>query len=114
MIIAIINSPLRAERKEKEMKEKEVTLDSVLQDDRFTGNDNYKKPKSEYIKKVFAMTEEQLQDEAERKIWLSAYANNNPRSDYHWQVDVLWLTCKKFPGLYEKAFDNVKRSVSGN
>jgi hypothetical protein len=44
--------------------------------------------------------------QAEQDIWLSAYANNNPRSDYHWQAD----TCRKeaqrrgHPELYERAY----------
>lgn len=28
-------------------------------------------------------------------IWLSAYASNNPRSDYHWQCDACYDECKK-------------------
>lgn len=51
------------------------------------GKDNYGKPKSEYIDRLKAMTEADLFKETESKIWLSAYAANNPRSDYHWHAD---------------------------
>lgn len=58
--------------------------------DEYPGKDNYGKPKSEYIKKIQNMTKEQLMNETEQKIWLSAYASNNPKSDYHWRVDVCY------------------------
>jgi hypothetical protein len=58
--------------------------------ERYTGKDNYGKPKSEYLKKIAAMTEDQLLKETESKIWLSAYAANNPRSDFHWQCDATY------------------------
>ena len=29
-------------------------------------------------------------EETERMIWLSAFANNNPRSDYHWRCDACY------------------------
>lgn len=74
--------------------------------DKYTGNDNYGNPKSEYVAKVAAMTDEELFKETEQKIWLSAYANNNPRSDYHWHVDACYDECKKRNnvGLYERAY----------
>lgn len=57
---------------------------------RYFGKDNYGRPKREYLEKLAAMTDEQLTEETEKKIWLSAYANNNPRSDYHWNVDACY------------------------
>ena len=51
------------------------------------GNDNYSKPRQNYADRISAMTDEELLKETESTIWLSAYANNNPRSDYHWQAD---------------------------
>lgn len=76
---------------------------------RFAGKDNYGKPRMDYVRKVLAMTEADLFRETERAIWLSAYAANNPRSDYHWHVDVCFLACEKYPGLYTRAF----RTASG-
>jgi len=56
----------------------------------FEGNDNYGKPKAEYLAKIAAMDDAKLFDESKSKIWLSAYAGNNPRSDYHWHVDAIY------------------------
>lgn len=71
----------------------------------FTGNDNYGKPKSEYIARIAAMDDKALFDETESKIWLSAYAANNPRSDYHWHADALYEECQKRDGdIYKKAW----------
>jgi len=58
------------------------------------GNDNYDKPRTEYLARLQAMTDAELRDETEHMIWLSAYAANNPRSDYHWQCDLtykIWM-----------------------
>lgn len=55
-------------------------LDKVIAE--FPGYSNYGKPKEEYIRKIFAMTEEELFKECDTIIWLSAYAASNPRSDY--------------------------------
>ena len=43
-----------------------------------------------YVDKLKALTPDQMRKEAELYIWLSAYANNNPRSDYHWMVDAIY------------------------
>lgn len=56
----------------------------------YTGKDNNGKPKSEYLDKLMAMADDDLFKETKDKIWLSAYANNNPRSDYHWQCDATY------------------------
>lgn len=47
-------------------------------------------PKSEYLSKLMGMTDDALFAETKDKIWLSAYAHNNPRSDYHWQCDATY------------------------
>ncbi len=52
----------------------------------FEGNDNDGKPRTAYIDRIAAMTDEELLKETENKIWLSAYAANNRRSDYHWHA----------------------------
>lgn len=72
----------------------------------YTGNDNYGKPKSEYLNKLANMNNTALLEECETRIWLSAYANNNPRSDYHWQADVCYDECKRRNKLeiYQKAY----------
>lgn len=57
---------------------------------KYEGNDNYGKPKSDYLIKIANMDNEGLLKETEQMIWLSAYANNNSRSDYHWQCDACY------------------------
>ncbi|RNB59468.1 hypothetical protein EDM57_04825 [Brevibacillus gelatini] len=78
----------------------------------YEGKDNYGRPKSEYLEKLSNMDYESLLKETEDKIWLSAYAANNPRSDYHWQVDACYDEWSKRGDVkgYEKAYKNV---VSG-
>ena len=56
----------------------------------YEGNDNYGKPKTDYIDGLRAMDDMLLREACEQMIWLSAYANNNPRSDYHWQCDACY------------------------
>ncbi|RNB59483.1 hypothetical protein EDM57_04900 [Brevibacillus gelatini] len=73
---------------------------------KYEGNDNYGKPKSEYLSKIAGMSREELLEETEQKIWLSAFAANNPRSDYHWQCDACydeWVK-RNDVGGYEKAW----------
>lgn len=74
---------------------------------KYEGYDNYGRPKSEYVEKVKNMDYEILLKETEDKIWLSAYAANNPRSDYHWHVDVCYDELLKRDGNdsgYRKAW----------
>lgn len=75
--------------------------------DKYTGNDNYGKPKSEYVTKVAEMTDHDLALECDKMIWLSAYAGNNPRSDYHWQCDVCYHECERRgkPEIYSNAHE---------
>lgn len=78
----------------------------------FTGNDNDGKPKAAYLFRIAGMDDRELLAETEQKIWLSAFAANNPRSDYHWHTDALYLECKKREGdLYQKAYDAASRKI---
>lgn len=72
----------------------------------YEGKDNNGKPKSEYLNKIASMDYDTLFIETKNKIWLSAYANNNPRSDYHWQCDACYDEWSKRNDLksYEKAW----------
>ena len=73
--------------------------------------DNYGKPKSEYFNNLSKMDDAELFEETKSKIWLSAYANNNPRSDYHWHSDACYDECRKRnkPEIYQRAYDeNIK------
>jgi hypothetical protein len=59
----------------------------------YTGNDNYGKPKQNFLDELAKMDEGELRKTCNTMIWLSAYANNNPRSDYHWQCDACYDEC---------------------
>ena len=48
------------------------------------------RPKSEYLDKIAGMEDKELYEETKDKIWFSAWANNNPRSDWHWQCDACY------------------------
>lgn len=61
----------------------------------YNGNDNYNQPKSEYISKVITMSDDLLLEECKRFIFLSAYASNNWRSDYHWKCDLCYDECQR-------------------
>ena len=70
-----------------------------------------KATRSAYVEKLQAETDGRLREVAEQMIWLSAYANNNPRSDYHWQVDAVYDECQRRgkPGIYNDAHRKVSR-----
>jgi hypothetical protein len=75
------------------------------------GVDNYGRPKAKYIAKLAACSDEELAEECDKYIWLSAYAANNPRSDYHWMVDACYDECERRgkPKIYAMAH---KRQVA--
>lgn len=56
-------------------------------------NDNYGRPKWDYVRKLQNFSDDELFAETKQMIWLSAYANNNPRSDYHFQCDLCYNEC---------------------
>ncbi len=52
--------------------------------------DNAPDKQAEYRQRLTGMSDADLWKETKDKIWLSAYANNNPRSCYHWQCDATY------------------------
>lgn len=85
-----------------------------MSDEKYTGNDNYGKPKSRYIDALAEATDEALEEETKANIWLSAYASNNPRSDYHWHCDACYDECVKRgkPEIYQRAYKRASASAS--
>lgn len=75
--------------------------------------DNYGRPRSDYTERLAAMDEAALFDECKQMIWLSAYAGNNPRSDYHWQCDATYAECarREKPEIYSRAHKVVSRDA---
>lgn len=78
------------------------------------GRDNYNKPRQAFADKIATLDETEFVKQAEQKIWLSAYANNNPRSDYHWHADACYDEAKRRgkPELYKAAYQRAVRSAS--
>jgi hypothetical protein len=79
--------------------------------DKYIGKDNYGNPKSEYLKKIVNYDFEHLFAETKDRIWLSAYANNNPRSDYHWQCDACYDEWVMREGTGAKSYDKAYKEV---
>ena len=79
-----------------------------------TGKDNAGHPRQEFADKIAAMSDEEFVKRAETLIWLSAYANNNPRSDYHWMADACYDEAARRgkPELYKQAYDAAVKSAS--
>jgi hypothetical protein len=79
----------------------------------YSGNDNYGKPKQDWLDKLAVMDDATYLVKTEEMIWLSAYANNNPRSDYHWKSDACYDEAKRRgkPELYKQAYDNAVAST---
>jgi len=77
------------------------------------GEDNNGNPKSDYIKRLEGKDDKALYRETENKIWLSAYASNNPSSDYHWHVDACYDECERRgkPDIYKKAYKSCLAEV---
>jgi hypothetical protein len=77
------------------------------------GKDNSGRPRQEFADKIAALSDEGFFDVAEKKIWLSAYANNNPRSDYHWQADACYdeATRRGKPEIYKSAWEKASRAA---
>ena len=78
------------------------------------GRDNYGRPRQAFADQIAALSDEEVVKLTEQKIWLSAFANNNPRSDYHWQADACYSEAKRRgkPELYQSAWEQAVRSAS--
>ena len=76
----------------------------------YDGNDNYGRPKSAYLEKIAAMSDEQLQSETCSMIYMSAFCSNNPRADWHWMVDACYDECVKRekPDIYKVAYKQIE------
>ena len=70
------------------------------------GKDNYGKPRQKFADMLAALDDEAFVKQAEKSIWLSAYAGNNPRSDYHWHAAACYKEARRRnkPDLYRRAY----------
>jgi len=72
---------------------------------KLSGVGNFK-PRQEFADKLAGLSDEEFLIECEHLIWLSAYAANNPISDYHWQCDACYHEAQRRgkAELYDKAW----------
>jgi hypothetical protein len=80
---------------------------------KYSGLDNNGKPKQDFLDKLKSLNDTNLGDECERYIWLSAYAGNNPRSDFHWMCDACYdeTVNRNKVEIYESAYQVIKREL---
>jgi hypothetical protein len=85
-----------------------------MSDEKYAGNDNHGNPKSVYLERIADADDETLETETKNKIWFSAYAANNPRSDHHWHCDACYDECVKRgkPEIYQRAYKRASASAS--
>jgi len=78
-----------------------------------TNPDNAPEKKEAYKLELQAMDDKQLYGECRKKIWLSAYASNNPVSCHHWRCDYCYDECArrgKAAEIYGKAHKDEMKS----
>ena len=81
---------------------------------KYTGKNNSGKPKADFVRSLFAMTNEELYEACKQYIWLSAYAGNNPRSDFHWMCDACYDAAKardESAAIYSEAYNSVSKEL---
>lgn len=73
----------------------------------FEGNDNYGRPKSDYLVKIAAMSDTQLFNETYDIIYQSALCSNNGRADWHWMTDACYAESQRRDDkeIYSRAYD---------
>lgn len=74
---------------------------------KYPGLDNYGRSKTNYLTKILAMDDKELESECYSMIYHSARCNNNPRADWHWMVDACYDAAKlrdNEAGIYSRAY----------
>jgi len=83
---------------------------------RYAGNDNYGRPKADYLTKIAAMDGKELYSECYSMIYQSARCANNPRADWHWMVDACYDEASKRDekaSIYCRAYDRCYAEHAG-
>ena len=77
------------------------------------GKDNNGRPRQELADKIAAFDDKAFFEFTEKTVWLSAYANNNPRSDFHWQADACYAEAQRRgkPDIYKQAWEKAARTA---
>lgn len=75
-----------------------------------SGQDNYLSPVQGFADKLGQADDEEYLRIASEAIWLSAYAANNSKSDYHWQASACYYEARRRgdENLYQRAYDMAK------
>jgi hypothetical protein len=75
-----------------------------------SGTSNHDVPAQQFADKIAVMGDEAFVSEAGQYIWLSAYAGNNPTSDYHWMASACYYEAQRRgdPDLYQQAYDRAR------
>lgn len=69
--------------------------------------DNKGNLRSDFTEMLAGLTDDDLVEKTEHYVWLSGYAANNPRSDYHWQCDACYdeANRRQKPWLYQRGWN---------
>jgi hypothetical protein len=78
------------------------------------GKDSYGNPRQKFADRIASADDAAFVKLAEERIWLSTYANNNPRSDSHWQVNACYDEAERRgkPELYTRAYDQACGTIN--
>ena len=82
----------------------------------YIGNDNYGRPKIDYLEKIASMDDDALESECYSMIYQSALCDNNPRADWHWMVDACHDEAsrrKKGAPIYSRAWERCYTDHAG-
>jgi hypothetical protein len=75
---------------------------------KYSGNDNYGRPKQAYLDKIAPMSDHDLERETYQIIYQAARCSNNPRADWHWMADACYDESRRRDGgeaaIYKRAF----------
>ena len=83
---------------------------------KYQGNDNYGRPKAEYLAKIAGMDDKELGSECYQMIYHSARCANNHKADWHWMVDACYDEASKRDedaSIYSKAYKECYRDHAG-
>lgn len=89
-------------------------LAKMKADSKYNGNDNYGRPRHDYLSKLVAMDNDKLESETGQMIYHSARCSNNPRADWHWMVDACYDVCQsRDPKMYTRVYNKVYYETTG-
>lgn len=71
------------------------------------GTSNYGRPAQEWADKIAALGDEEFTEEAAEAVYWSAWASNNPTSDYHYEASACYYEAQRRgnPDLYQQAYN---------